>query len=82
MSMSTDSSALSALQTAAGVSGSDLSLTIRTLLLALVFFWAAACIYSKIQRFRHHDVDMYDTQRTALRILFIVSLVIVLVFVA
>lgn len=73
--------ALAALQTASGVPPSEVSLTIRTILLALVFFWAAACVYSKIHHFRHHGVDMYDSHRQLLRILFIVAIAVALVFI-
>ncbi len=79
--MTATSSAIEALQVAAGVSASELSLTVRSILLTLVFVWAAACVYSKIHHFRHHDVDLYDTQRQALRILFIVAIAVALVFI-
>ncbi|HVV68001.1 MAG TPA: DUF3262 family protein [Gammaproteobacteria bacterium] len=79
--MTTASSAIEAFQVAAGVSVSDLSLTVRSILLTLVFFWAAACVYSKIHHFRHHDVDMYDAHRQLLRILFIVAIAVALVFI-
>lgn len=78
----TTNSALEALQTAAGVSPGDVSLTIRTILLTLIFVWAAACVYSKIHHFRHHDVDMFDAHRQLLRILFIVAIAVALVFIS
>lgn len=78
----TTNSALEALQTAAGVSPGAVSLTIRSILLTLVFIWAAACVYSKIHHFRHHDVDMFDAHRQLLRILFIVAIAIILVFIS
>lgn len=75
-------SAISALENAAGVSVGSLSMTIRTLLLALVFFWAAACIYGHLMYWRHHGIDWYDAQRAVLRILFVLSITVVLVFIA
>ncbi len=80
--MMTTNSALEALQIAAGVSPGKVSLTIRTILLTLIFVWAAACVYSKIHHFRHHDVDMFDAHRQLLRILFIVAIAVALVFIS
>jgi ABC-type anion transport system duplicated permease subunit len=79
--MTAVNSALEALQTAAGVSSSQVSVTVRSILLVLVFVWAAACVYSKIHHFRHHDVDMFDVHRHLLRILFIVAIAVILVFI-
>lgn len=76
------SSALSAFQTAAGVSSSELSLTVRSILLVLVFFWAAACVYSQLHHLRHHAVDFYDAHRQLLRTLFIVAIAVILVYVS
>ncbi len=80
--MTATSSAIEALQVAAGVSASELSLTVRSILLVLVFIWAAACVYSKIHHFRHHDVDMFDAHRQLLRIMFIVAIAVTLVFIS
>lgn len=79
--MSMESDALAALQAAAGVSASEISLTIRTILLVLVFFWAASCVYSKLHHIRHHATDLYDAQRTFFRILLVVSIAVALVFI-
>lgn len=76
-----NNSALEALQTAAGVSPSMVSLTIRSILLILIFVWAAACVYSKIHHIRHYEVDMFDIHRHFMRILFVVAIAVVLVFV-
>jgi integrating conjugative element protein (TIGR03758 family) len=43
--------ALSAFETAAGLSPAKISLLIRTLLLALTFVWAAWCVYGEIHHF-------------------------------
>ncbi len=73
---------LNAWEMAAGVSVSKASLTIRTLLLATVFIWAVWCIYSELHYDRHHGIDLYDVLRKNLRVLFVVSVSIILVFVS
>jgi integrating conjugative element protein (TIGR03758 family) len=72
---------LSAFAAAASVSPEHLSITIRSLLLVLLFFWAGASLYSELHHFRHHEIDLMDVQRKVLRILFIVALAVILVFV-
>jgi hypothetical protein len=76
-----NSSALSAFEAAANASGAQLSLTIRILLLALLFVWAGAFIYAEIHHFRHDGIDVFDALRKCLRVLFILSIAIVLVYV-
>jgi len=79
--MSLSSNALAALEASAGVPASAVSLTIRSILLVLVFVWAGACVYSEIHHFRHHNVDAFDVLRKNSRILLVVSIAIILVFI-
>ena len=72
--------ALKAWERAAGVSASSASLTIRTLLLALVLIWAAWCVYGELHYFRHHGIDLLDALRKNLRVLWVISITVVLVF--
>lgn len=76
------STALNAWEMAAGVSASEAGLTIRTILLVTVFVWAVWCINSELHYFRHHGIDIFDALRKNLRILFVVSITIILVFVS
>jgi Protein of unknown function (DUF3262) len=72
--------ALAAWEMAAGVSASSASLTIRTILLTTVLIWAAWCIYSELHYFRHHGIDFLDALRKNGRVLWVVSITVVLVF--
>jgi integrating conjugative element protein (TIGR03758 family) len=72
---------LSAFQTAAGISPDKMSLFIRTILLALVFVWAAWCIYGQVNYFKHHGVEIEPMMHAILRISIILSLAIGLVFI-
>lgn len=74
--------ALSAWEMAAGVSASEASLAIRTLLLAVIFIWAVWCVYGELHYYRHHGVDLYDVLRKNLRVLLVVSVSVVLVFIS
>lgn len=74
--------ALSAWEMAAGVSASEASLTIRTLLLVTVFVWAVWCIYGELHYHRHHGIDFYDVLRKNMRVLLVVSVTVILVFVS
>jgi len=71
----------SAFETAAGITPAKLSLFIRTILLALMFVWAAWSIYGQIQYFRHHGADVEQMMQMVLRILFLLTLMIGLVFI-
>lgn len=73
--------ALSAFQAAAGIAPDKLSVLIRTVLLAFVFLWAAWCVYGEINYFRHHEIEIDLTLLKLMRILFIVTLMIALVFI-
>jgi integrating conjugative element protein (TIGR03758 family) len=73
--------ALSAFETAAGLSAAKISLLIRTVLLALTFVWAAWCVYGEIHHFRHGDLDIDCMTHKILRILLIVTLMMALVFI-
>lgn len=73
--------ALQAWEMASGVSAASASLTVRTLLLVIVLIWATWCVYSELHHFRHHDIDLFDALRKNLRVLWMVSIVLVLVFV-
>lgn len=74
--------ALKAWEMAAGVSASSASLTIRTILLTAVLIWAAWCIYGELHYFRHHGIDFFDALRKNLRVLWVVSITVVLVFIS
>lgn len=74
-----NATALQAWEMAAGVSANEASLTLRTLLLVSVFVWAVWCIYGELHYFRHHGVDVFDALRKNLRILFVVSVTLILV---
>jgi hypothetical protein len=74
--------ALHAWEMAAGVTASEASLTIRTLLIVMVVIWAAWFIYVELHYFRHHDIDLYDVLRKNLRVLWVVSITVVLIFVS
>jgi len=76
--MLTDS-ALAAVQAVSGVSPDKVSVTIRTLLLVLIFIWAGWIVHSKIHRFRHHGLDELDATRHFFGVLFVVTLVLILV---
>ena len=73
--------AVSAFETAAGLSPAKISLLIRTVLLALTFVWAAWCVYGEIHHFRHGDLDIDCMTHKILRILLIVTLMMALVFI-
>ncbi len=72
--------ALHAWEMAAGVTASEASITIRTLLIVMVVIWAAWFIYGELHHFRHHDIDLYDVLRKNLRVLWVVSITVVLIF--
>jgi integrating conjugative element protein (TIGR03758 family) len=74
--------ALKAWEMAAGVSASSASLTIRTILLVIVMIWAAWCIYGELHYFRHHGIDFFDALRKNLRVLWVISITVVLVFIS
>ncbi len=74
--------ALHAWEMAAGVTASEASLAIRTLLIVTVLIWAGWFIYVELHHFRHHDIDLYDVLRKNLRVLWVVSITVVLIFVS
>jgi Protein of unknown function (DUF3262) len=74
--------ALQAWEMAAGVTASQVSFTIRTLLIGMVMIWAAWFIYVELHYFRHHDIDLYDVLRKNLRVLWVISITVVLIFVS
>lgn len=74
--------ALQAWEMAAGVTAASASLVIRTLLIVLVLIWAGWFIYLELHHFRHHDVDLYDALRKNLRLLWVVSIAVVLIYVS
>jgi integrating conjugative element protein (TIGR03758 family) len=73
--------ALSAFETAAGMSPAKISLLIRTVLLTLTFVWAAWCIYGEIHHFSHGGIEIECAIKKVLRILFIVTIMVSLVFI-
>jgi integrating conjugative element protein (TIGR03758 family) len=73
--------ALSAFQTAAGVSADKLSLFVRSLLMTIAFIWAAYCMVGAIHRVKHHGVDEADLTMFIFRVLVIVVFITVLVFI-
>jgi integrating conjugative element protein (TIGR03758 family) len=80
--MITDSGMLSAFQMAAGVSAVQLSLFIRTLVLAMIFLWAVWVLYGAIHAWQHNEMDeLMEAFKRLARIALIVTLVMVLVFI-
>ncbi len=73
--------AVSAFETAAGLSPAKISLLIRTILLALTFVWAAWCVYGEIHHFSHGDNDIDCMIKKILRILLMVTFMVALVFI-
>lgn len=74
--------ALTAFQTAAGISADKLSLFVRSLCLVLAFLWAAWCIYGEIHHFQQHgSVEIEFSFNKVMRILFMVALFVALVFI-
>ena len=71
----------STFEAAAGIAPDKLNLFIRTILLALTFVWAAWSIYGQIHYFRHHGADVEQMMQVVLRILFLLSLMIGVVFI-
>lgn len=74
-------STLAAVQAASGVSAAKVSLTIRTILLVLVFVWAGYVVQSKINHFKHHGIDGLDATRKFFGVLLVVMLAWSLVYV-
>lgn len=79
--MSLTSSALSAFQTASGMSSESISLFIRTFLLIIVFLWAAYVVYGMIHYFKYHDVEIDLFFQRTFRVLFVVALMVALVYI-
>lgn len=75
------SDANSAFQAAAGVAPGDLSLAIRTILLVLGCVWAGWIVLGLISHIRHHEADIEVVMSKSLRIAFILSLLVVLVYI-
>jgi len=73
--------AFSAFQTTAGVSPDKVSLYVRSILSAFFMVWAAWCIYGQIILVQNETIDIQDLPMSILRILFLCSLIVVLVFV-
>lgn len=74
-------STLAAVQAASGVSPAKVSLTIRTVLLVLLFFWAAYVVHAKIAHVKHYGMDELHLVRKFFGVLFVVMLAMVLVYV-
>lgn len=77
-----NSGVLAAFQTAAGIAPDKMNLFIRTVLLGIIFLWAAWCVYGEIHHFRHDGVEIDIALRKIMRILFIVAIMVVLVFIS
>lgn len=77
-----NTTALQAWEMAAGVSATEASVTVRTLLVVMVMLWAAWFIYVELHHFRHHEIDLYDVLRKNLRVLWVVSITVILIFVS
>lgn len=74
--------AIQAWEMAAGVSVGSTSVAIRTVLMVVVLIWAGWFVYVELHHFRHQDVDLYDVLRKNLRVLWVVSITVVLIFVS
>ncbi len=75
------SDALSAFQTSAGVATDKLSTFIRTVLVVLTFLWAAWCVLGEINHYRHHEIEIDLAFRKIMRVLFVVTIMVILVFI-
>ena len=73
--------ALSAFQTTAGLSPNKISLLIRSVLLALTFVWAAWCVYGEIHHLQQGDCEMDAMIHKIFRVLWMVTLTVILVFI-
>jgi len=76
------SSALSAFETAAGISAHKLSLLIRTFIFSGTLIWGCWCVIGLIHHVRHHDINESEFSSKLFRILVIVTIIWGLVFVA
>jgi integrating conjugative element protein (TIGR03758 family) len=74
---------LPAFQAAAGTSAAHLSFSIRSILMMLMFIWAAWCIKGLIHRIQESGIQGagVDESWFILRILVLVALIIVVVFI-
>jgi integrating conjugative element protein (TIGR03758 family) len=72
-----------AFQAASGVSASQLSLFIRTLVLGGTYCWAVWVIYGFMNEIRHQGVDdVMASLKKVTRVLLIIVLVTILVFIS
>ncbi len=72
---------LTAFEAASGVSPEKLSLFIRTFLLGLTFLWSAWQMVGLIHHLKYKEVQDFDLGWCLLRILFMVTIVMGLVFI-
>jgi Na+-driven multidrug efflux pump len=74
---------LEAFATAAGISAYQLSLLLRTTLLAGFFIWAAWCVLQILKYYKQHPNESIATLiQEYTRIFFLISVMIALVFIA
>lgn len=74
-------STIKAFEAASGVSPHHLSLYLRSVLCVSFFMWAAWNVYGLVRWVQNHSLDIHDMPLCLLRILFLTSLVVILVFV-
>jgi integrating conjugative element protein (TIGR03758 family) len=67
--------------TAAGITPEHLSYLIRSILCSLFFLWAAWNLYGVYHLFQHDPLEVFESPMILLRIMFLVSLMIVIIFV-
>lgn len=71
-----------AFATAAGVSANDLSVFIRTLVLAMACLWAVWVLNGVIHAWQHHDMEEFmEAFKRLARVLLIVTVLTIVVFI-
>lgn len=77
-----DNNALTAFQTAAGISADKMSLFFRTILIILVLVWAVWCVKGTNEHFSQHEKDIVRFAIQIIRILFLATIAVALVFIS
>lgn len=75
------SSALAAFEVTAGIKAYDLSFFIRTIMCVLFLLWAVWNLYGQLQLVNNRHLDVVDLPSVILRILFLCSMIVILIFI-